>query len=155
MGFTLLKYYKSQLSSNEDEYYRKAFAKMVQIEGGHADFFARALLAAGAAVPAITGSLFDIAGNIVGESAELTGPINTCKLGVALEKKAIAMYHKFINEARGDLALQDKLMEYLLYEEFHALWLSDYAHRLEHKELLTQIGDSKALQDSTIEVHIH
>jgi hypothetical protein len=34
-----VQYYQAQLSSSHNEYYRAAFAKMVQIEKGHADYF--------------------------------------------------------------------------------------------------------------------
>ncbi len=128
-------YYQSQLSSTENEYYVKAFEKMVQIEGGHADFFAQQLIAYTGEVPRLAGSLFDQAGTILGESVELTGPFYTTKLGVALESKAMEAYRHFITEsARENLSLRNKLMEYLLDEEFHALWLRNYANFLEQKK---------------------
>lgn len=121
-------FYKAQISTSTDEYYRKAFEKMVQIESTHVDFFTQVLTKAQLEIPSFTGSLFELAGGFVGEVAEFTGPSNTCKLGVALENKAIAAYRAFITESKSKnySIIRDTLMEYLLDEEFHTLWLKDY-----------------------------
>jgi demethoxyubiquinone hydroxylase (CLK1/Coq7/Cat5 family) len=119
-------YYKSQWSSTFDEYYRKAFEQMVYIESAHADYFAQKLREKNVAVPKVTSSLFEFASRILGESVEFTGPINTCKLGIALENKAMEMYKLFILEAWADQELRDTLMGYLLEEEFHTLWMKNY-----------------------------
>ncbi|MHB1651556.1 MAG: demethoxyubiquinone hydroxylase family protein [Desulfitobacteriaceae bacterium] len=123
-------YYEAQLSSSTDEYYNKVFEKIVQIESMHADFFAQKLDKAKVGVPTVVGSLFDLAGSILGESVELTGPYNICKLGITLENKAMEAYRTFISEAEKYLTLRDTLMEYLLDEEFHALWLKNYMSQL-------------------------
>ncbi len=52
---------------------------------------------------------------------------NACKLGVALENRAIEMYKKFIMESWDEPVLRDALMDFLVDEEFHTLWLDDYA----------------------------
>ena len=121
-------FYEAQVASATDEYYGKAFQKMVQIEQGHADFFANKIDQAKEIVPTFVGSILQLAGNFVGEAAEFTGQHNTCKLGVALENKAIEAYRTFITESKNSnySILQDTLMEYLLDEEFHTLWLRDY-----------------------------
>ncbi|TGE33703.1 ferritin-like domain-containing protein [Desulfosporosinus sp. Sb-LF] len=126
-------FYETQVSASTDEYYNKAFEKMVQIERGHADFFAQVLEKAQIEVPTFVGSIFKLAGNFVGEMVGSTGPDNTCKLGVALENKAIETYRTFIMESKSKhyTELRTTLMEYLLDEEFHTLWLSDYmTHRI-------------------------
>ncbi|MHB8124603.1 MAG: demethoxyubiquinone hydroxylase family protein [Desulfitobacteriaceae bacterium] len=125
-------YYEAQLSSSTDEYYSNAFKKMVQIESGHADFFANKLDQAKVTVPVVVGSVFELAGSLLGETVESTGPYNTCKLGVALENKAMETYRSFISEAKDKnySILRDTLMEYLLDEEFHTLWLRDYMKKL-------------------------
>lgn len=119
-------YYKAQLSCADDEYYRTAFKKMVQIEDSHANFFANKLTEKNINLPVVSGSLFELAGSILGETVEITGPQNTCKLGVILETKAIEMYKKFIIEAWEDESLRKTLWEYLLDEEFHTFWMQDY-----------------------------
>lgn len=121
-------YYKAQVSSATDEYYSKAFEKLVKIEQGHADFFANKIKKANETVPTFQGSLFELAGSMLGETIESTGQLNTCKLGVALENKAIEKYQTFILECKEKKysILHDNLMEYLLDEEFHTLWLADY-----------------------------
>ncbi|HHX94939.1 MAG TPA: ferritin-like domain-containing protein [Clostridia bacterium] len=125
-----VRYYQAQLSAPQDEYYRKAFEKMVKVESGHAHFFAQQLLERGLEIPHVAEPLFKFAGRLLGETVELTGPYNTCKLGVALEGKAMEMYREFIMKAWGDEKLRDTLMEYLIDEEFHTLWMEDYMRHL-------------------------
>jgi len=121
-------FYEAQVSTSTDEYYSKAFEKMVQIESVHADFFAQILDKAKIQIPTFVGSLFELAGSFVGEVAESIGPKHTCKLGVALENKAITTYQSFITECKDNnyFKIRDTLMEYRLEEEFHTLWLKDY-----------------------------
>ncbi|MDD2235085.1 MAG: demethoxyubiquinone hydroxylase family protein [Desulfitobacteriaceae bacterium] len=128
-----VKYYESQLSTAESKYYRKAFEKMMEIEQGHVDFFVQELNSRNIDIPAVTGTLADMAGNFLGESVELTGPSKACTLGAALENRAIEMYQSFTMEAKNDACLQDKLMEFCLEEEFHSLWLQNYAWKLDNK----------------------
>ena len=123
-------YYEAQSSSTIDPYYNRAFAKMVQIESGHAQYFAQKIRELNEDVPVVNGSLFELAGRILGESVELTGPLNTCKLGVKLEKKAMAKYQELIAETQDDPELNGTLMDYLLDEEFHTLWIESYMKRL-------------------------
>ena len=127
-------FYKAQVDSATDEYYRKAFDKMVQIEQGHADYFANIIEQTGEIVPENAGSIFKIAGHLVGETIESVGQHNTCKLGVALENKAMDKYRTFITESREKnyTIIRNTLMEYLLDEEFHTLWLRDYMNKHPH-----------------------
>ncbi|HZK24948.1 MAG TPA: demethoxyubiquinone hydroxylase family protein [Oscillospiraceae bacterium] len=124
-----VQYYQAQLSAANDAYFQCAFTKMVQIESGHADYFAKKLIEAKVELPQARTSLLQLAGRLLGESVELTGAKQTCKLGIALESKAIEMYQKFILEAWDEQKLRNTLMEYLLDEEFHTLWMKDYLHR--------------------------
>lgn len=121
-------FYQAQISTSTDEYYRKAFEKMAQIESSHVDFFTQVLNKAQLEIPTFAGSLFELAGSFVGEMVESTGANNTCKLGVALENMAIEAYRTFITESKNKnyLIIRDTLMEYLLDEEFHTLWLKNY-----------------------------
>ena len=124
-------FYESQVSTSTNEYYNKAFEKMVQIESGHADFFAQILDKANIEVPKIVGSVFEFAGGFLGDMVGSTGSTNTCKLGVALENKAIEAYRTFITESKDKhySELRNTLMDYLLDEEFHTLWLKDYMEK--------------------------
>lgn len=124
-------FYNAQANSATDEYYKIAFEKMVQIEQGHADYFAEKLIQANEEVPSVVGTVFQIAGSLVGETFESFGKHSTCKLGVMLENKAMKMYREFIRESnkKNHLIIKQKLMEYLLDEEFHTYWLRDYAKK--------------------------
>ena len=125
-----LSYYMSQLSSTEDKFYHIAFTKIVQTEKKHATFFAKKLTEMGMEIPKVRGTLADFAGIVVGESLELTGPANACKIGVALENKTLKAYQGLKNEVGVDSELLEKLLEFQLDEEFHALWLQSYSERL-------------------------
>jgi demethoxyubiquinone hydroxylase (CLK1/Coq7/Cat5 family) len=122
-------FYKAQVSSATDEYYGKAFQKMVDMEQGHADYFEVLLNKAGESTPSTVGSMSKLAGGFVGESVEVNGQHDTCTLGVKLENKAINAYKTFIDECKQKeyTVIRDNLMEFLLDEEFHALWLEDYS----------------------------
>jgi bacterioferritin (cytochrome b1) len=72
-----------------------------------------------------------MAGRILGESIEATGPIQTCRLGIALETRAMKMYRKFIMNAWVSKELRNTLLEYLLDEEFHTLWMKDYLRQIQ------------------------
>lgn len=126
-------YYTSQLSSTDDKYYLKAFTKMAKIEEDHAEFFAQKLAKADLEVPKVKGALAEIAGSFVGESLEFFGPQETCKLGITLANRALSAYQQLIEETKGEPELQNKLMEFLLDQQFHALWLHNYALRLKRE----------------------
>ena len=127
-------FYEEQVSTSTDEYYSKAFEKMVQIESGHADYFAQLLDKAQIETPTFVGPLFELAGSFVGEIVGSIGPKYTCKLGVALENKAIKTYQTFIKESKDKnySIIRDTLMEFRLDEEFHSLWLKDYMKKHPH-----------------------
>jgi bacterioferritin len=127
-------FFQSQLSATENKFYQRAFRKLVHTEKKHADFFAHLLAKADINIPKIGGTVAEIAGSIVGESMEFTGPENACRLGVALENRTLAAYHELINSLDSDSELYSRLLDFLLEEEFHALWLKDYAKRLEYDE---------------------
>jgi len=119
-------FYKAQVSSAKNEYFRRAFSKMVAIENTHAKFFAQQLNELNIPVPKVTGSLFTLAGAILGETVELTGSFNICRLGIILENHAMKMYQRLIEESKGYPDLYNTLWEYYLDEEFHTLWLKNY-----------------------------
>lgn len=129
-------YYQAQVDASTDEYYTKVFEKLVKIEQGHIDYFANKIELANETVPVLVGSIFDLAGSILGETAEAMGQMNTCKYGAALEKKAMQEYQTFIQECKENnyFTLNNDLMEYLLDEHFHALWLADYSEKLKENQ---------------------
>lgn len=122
-------FYKAQVDSATNEYYGKAFQKLVDIEQSHADFFTALLEKAGESVPSFVGSTFKLAGDFMGESVEANGQHDTCTLGVKLENKALEHYRLFIKESKEKnyIEIRNTLMQFLLDEEFHTLWLQDYA----------------------------
>ncbi len=124
-------FYEAQVSSSTNEYETIAFEKMVKVEGFHLNFFAQILDKAKIGRPTFTGSLLALAGGYVGEEIPSIGSKHSCKLGVALENKAITTYLAFIEECmdKNYSDIRDTLMEFQLEEEFHTLWLKDYMRR--------------------------
>jgi demethoxyubiquinone hydroxylase (CLK1/Coq7/Cat5 family) len=125
-----VRYYRAQLSASQDQQYRVAFEKMVKVESEHVAYFAGQLQERGIEIPPVVEPLFKVAGRLLGEAVELTGPYNTCRLGVALETKAMEMYREFILKSWGDQNLRDKLLEFMIDEEFHTLWMKNYMNHL-------------------------
>jgi len=147
-------FYQSQLSSTKDRFYYKAFRKIVYTEKKHAGFFAKKLAESDIQIPQVGGTLAELGGSIIGESVEITGPVNTCKIGVALENKTLSAYHKLIDDVREEPGFRDKLLEFLLEEEFHALWLQDYAKRLKERERNTQLPGKHIDEHPSINVNM-
>lgn len=119
-------YYRSQLSTLTGAYNIKAFDKIIAVEESHAQYFASIIEKAKLELPTVSGTLFEFAGEILGESAKRLSTNGGLKLGIKLEQKAAETYRDFIAEAKTFPVIHDTLMEYLLDEEFHLLWLKDY-----------------------------
>lgn len=124
-------FYDAQVNSATDQYYKRAFQKMVQMEQNHANFFSSIIERAGETLPSFFGSTFNLAGKFLGEGVETNGQHDTCTLGVKLEQKAMKMYQEFIDQCKQKkyVVIENMLMEFLLEEEFHTLWLNDYAKK--------------------------
>lgn len=128
-------YYTSLLSTPEDKLYRKALSKIIHTKKKHKDFLAELFLHSDIPVPKIVGTLANLAGSLIGESLEFTGQDNSRKVGFVLEKKAHHVYNELISDTELDPKLQDNLMNFLLDEEFHALWLQNYLQRSKQNKL--------------------
>ena len=124
-------YYNSQVNDTSDDYYGKAFQKMIETEQGHAAYFEAMLEGAGETIPSIVESMFKLAGSFIGESVEENGQHDVCTLGVKLENKAIEVYKTFIDECKQKnyTEIKETLMGFMIDEELHALWLQDYARK--------------------------
>ncbi len=147
-------YYMSQLSSTKDPFYHLAFNRMAQTGREHADFFAHILARADIPLPKVGGTLAELAGSILGESLELAGPENTCKVGIILTKKTLTAYHELIHGVKDNKKLSHKLLDLLLDQEFHALWLQDYAKRLNDKENFDQVLGVGPDEHPTLNVNV-
>ena len=129
----LINYYTSQISSTQESILDKALSKIIQTDKEHTDFFVHIFAEASIEIPKFASTIADIAGSIVGESMELTGQANTCKIGVALEEKVLSAYYELIKENDLESKLQDKLIDFKLDKEFHMLWLQHYAQYLKNR----------------------
>ena len=154
----LIAFCMSQLSSTEDKFYCFAFSRMVETEKEHAKFFAQKLAEKDISVPRLGANLAGAAGSIIGETMEFSGRSITCKTGVILGKKLIAAYQELlqvIKEFPQDTELGEKVLLFLLEEEFHTLWLKNYAKRLDQMELCKSgLGDDVVSDHPTINVNM-
>ena len=128
-----INYYISQLSSTQNSILDKALSKIIETDKIHTDFFEHIFTEVNIEIPRIASTIANIAGSIVGESIELTGQANTCKIGVALEDKVLSAYYELIRENDLESKLDDKLIDFKLDKEFHMLWLQHFAQYLKHR----------------------
>ncbi|NLI92730.1 MAG: ferritin-like domain-containing protein [Peptococcaceae bacterium] len=127
-----INYYMSQLSTTEDTVLNKALIKIIETEKKHIDFFTQRFTEAGIDISKISTTIANLAGSIIGESVELTGPINICRIGVALEGKALNAYYDLIENNHVDSDLLEILIDFQLDKEFQMLWLQHYAGHLKN-----------------------
>ncbi|MBE0467564.1 MAG: ferritin-like domain-containing protein [Candidatus Desulforudis sp.] len=125
--------YKSQLTSLEDPHIQHVFERFMVREQEHMDYLEQQLKEMGTGV-GIAGPPFKLAGMVTGKALDLLSLKDRYKLGIAVEQKAIQMYHEFIETARNDPRLSD-LSKYLAYfmvdEETHQFWFKEHLSRLE------------------------
>jgi rubrerythrin len=140
-----LNYYHSQLSSNEDAILNKAITKILKINKKHVACFDQILTRTNIGESIIADKIADISGTLVGESMEYTGPKNTCRIAVSLERKALKMYYELTKDRSLDPEIFDIILDFQLDKEFHLLWLQHYT------QLLKQ--DSTELLNNVIEDH--
>lgn len=98
---------------------------MAAVEKGHADYFEQRMGQAKIKVPVATPTLAALGDVLAGEAVELVGPVNTCRLGITFESKAVEMYQAFILGDWSDPVLRDTLWHFLVDEEMHLLWMQD------------------------------
>lgn len=127
-------FYKEQMAAETDDYHIKAFEKLSNIEAGHVNYFAEILDKAQIELPGLIGSFFQMAGKFLGVTVISGAGIEAnYKLGIALETKAAQDYRKFIEENRQKKysEINNRLLENLLDEEFHLLWLRESLKQLQ------------------------
>lgn len=118
--------YESQMGSLQNEYIEHVYARMVELERHHVDFFKEILRQHDQEVPVISGGLTSLASHFMGGILlDFTTAENRYKLGIAVENKAIEMYRAFIMEAWEYPDLCKRLWHNMIDEEFHLLWYKD------------------------------
>ncbi|WP_368293145.1 hypothetical protein [Dehalobacter sp. TBBPA1] len=143
-------YYQSQLSESDDPIFDKALFKIVEADKMHAEFFTELFREHNIDIPLIKASIADIAGSIIGEAIELAGQENICKIGFALENQILEIYADLVEENLNS-DLLDKLIDFKIDKEFHALWLQHYAQYLKHQK--SQKSYSNNLIQDSVEDH--
>lgn len=140
-----LNYYHSQLSSNEDTTLNKAITKILETNKRHVACFDQLFARAHISESIIADKIADLTGTLVGESMELTGLKNTCRIAASLERKTLKIYYELTKDRSLDPDIFDILINFQLDKEFHLLWLQHYA------QLLKQ--DSTNLLNNAVEGH--
>lgn len=125
--------YNSQLQSLEDPHLKAVYERFVVREQEHMDYLVTKLKEIDAG-PGIVAPAFNLAGMVSGKALDLLSLKDRFKLGIAVEQKAVQMYHEFLETARNDPRLSDlseKLAYFMVDEETHQFWFKEHLTRLE------------------------
>ena len=122
--------YTSQSQHVENIYIKKTLKRVSLIEQKHVENIADMLNTLGTR-PSLIG---DVLGPRLGKiSGKVTGKLKTStflKINVALEKKAMADYKKFISQIKGKGTLKELLWAHLIDEDLHAAWFTNKSNSL-------------------------
>ena len=117
--------YQSQMDSLQNQYIYHVYERIIELEKHHVNYYKSKIEEMGEDVPKISGGLFALAGNFIGETLDLTSAENRYKLGIAVESKAIDMSRIFILEAWKYPDISKRIWHNMADEEFHLLWFKD------------------------------
>lgn len=129
-----LEVYQSQLQALEDPHIKIVYERFINREQEHVDFFTQQLRSLGGGIN-IAGPAFTLAGIVTGKALDLLSLKDRYKLGIAVEHKAVQMYHEFIEMTRHDPKLSElnkKLGYFMVDEEAHEFWFKEHLARLEN-----------------------
>ena len=129
-----VKLYQSQIQALEDPHIKHVYERFVMREQEHRDFITQQLESLGAGIN-IASPAFTFAGIVSGKTLDLLSLKDRYKLGIAVEQKAVQMYHEFIEMTRHDPELSElnkKLAYFMVDEETHQFWFKEHLTRLEH-----------------------
>lgn len=129
-----VKLYQSQLQALEDPHIKHVYERFVIREQEHRDFIAQQLESLGVGIN-IASPSFTLAGIVSGKTLDLLSLKDRYKLGIAVEHKAVQMYHEFFEMTRHDPELSElskKLAYFMVDEEQHEFWFKEHLTRLEH-----------------------
>jgi bacterioferritin len=128
--------FQSQIKSLEDPHIKHAFERFTVREQEHEVFIKDQLYSFNGGT-GIVGPAFKFAGMVTGKALDLLSLKDRLKLGIAVEQKAVQMYHEFIEMTRHDPQLKE-LNKYLSYfmidEELHQFWFKEHLARIENIE---------------------
>lgn len=125
--------YKSQIKSLEDPHIKHVYERFVLREEEHKNYIKNYLQQLGGSLD-VVGPAFNIAGLVTGKALDLLSLKDRYKLGIAVEQKAVKMYHEFIEMTRHDKQYEDlnkKLIYFMVDEEQHQFWFKEHLLRLE------------------------
>ncbi len=117
-----VKMFSGQIPSLDEEHLVKAYEHMVEVEQGHAGYFAGKLREIDLGTPELVDATFHLAGLASAKALDLFSPAGRYRFGVFVEEKAFDMYGEFIRMAQDDEALTRVLWKYRIDEEFHQHW---------------------------------
>lgn len=117
--------YSNQREQTDDPHLARAFKKFAELEQGHVERI-RELIENQGETPFLVGEVAGkITGSIAGHLAEFTDWNRTLEFNISLEKKAISDY-KDLAEKVSDEEIREVLLDNMLEEELHAVWMADY-----------------------------
>ncbi|HBX23247.1 MAG TPA: ferritin-like domain-containing protein [Desulfotomaculum sp.] len=129
-----VKLYQSQIQALEDPHIKHVYERFVMREQEHRDFITKQLENYNGGIN-IAAPAFTLAGIVSGKTLDILSLKDRYKLGIAVEQKAIQMYHEFIEMTRHDPELSElnkKLAYFMIDEEQHQFWFKEHLTRLEN-----------------------
>ncbi|MHB1419103.1 MAG: demethoxyubiquinone hydroxylase family protein [Bacillota bacterium] len=126
--------FNNQIDSIEDPHAKSVYERFVVREQEHVEFYQRILAEIKEPLPQLINSAFAAAGFVTGKALGLLSIKEKYKMGLAVEKMAVEMYHGFILDASEDPRLAElvkNLQYYMVDEELHRLWFKEQLSRIE------------------------
>ena len=123
--------YTGQSENVEDIYTKKTLKRVSLIEQKHVENIADQLKSYGAQPTVIGDVLGPLMGKIAGKITGKTNISTFLKFNIALEKKAMQDYKKFISKI-NNASLSELLWAHLIDEDLHAAWFTSKSSDLKN-----------------------
>lgn len=117
--------YSNQSEQAADPHLARALKKFAEIEQGHVENIREVIENLGQTASITGEAAGKITGSIIGHLPDFTNWDKTLEFNVSLEKRAISDYKNLAAKV-DDKGIRDVLINNMLDEELHTLWMEDY-----------------------------
>jgi bacterioferritin (cytochrome b1) len=127
LEFLQVTLYKRNINATDNEHWRYALERFVDIEEGHVDRLTQHIKLLGGKPNKVIDLAVITLGTLGAEAAEALGLDKVVMAGIAIENKASEMYQKLIQQInRNEQDIASTLWGNQVQEEMHALWLNQW-----------------------------
>lgn len=121
--------YSSQSEQADDPRLARALKKFAEIEQGHVENIREVIENLGQTASIVGEAAGKISGTITGHLPDFTDWDKTLEFNVSLEKRAISDYKNLAAKV-DDEGIRELLLNNMLDEELHTVWMEDYIIKL-------------------------